>query len=137
MVWGAISLISQSHLVFLQDKVNSAHYIAQIVNPVLLPFLRQEGDVLLPHMAVAMQHALRDVQQLSWPARNPDLSPIEHVWNMMKWELTLSPECATTNAKLRHWVQDAWDNLSQDDIRHLYDHNTRLRCCCQKVLHVY
>ena len=45
-----------SHLLFLQGKVNSASYIAQVVNPVLLPFLRQEGDVLFqqynarPHM---------------------------------------------------------------------------------------
>ena len=43
-------------------------YIAQVVNPVLLPFIWQEGDVLFqqdnacPHMAAAMQHALRGVQ---------------------------------------------------------------------------
>ena len=46
MVWGAISYDSRSYLVFLQGKVNSARYIAQVVNPVLLSFLRQEGDVL-------------------------------------------------------------------------------------------
>ena len=39
MVWGAINYNSWSHLVFLQGKINSACYIAQIVNPVLLPFL--------------------------------------------------------------------------------------------------
>ena len=42
---GAISYFSRSHLVFLQGKVNSASYIAQIVNPLLLPFLRRESDV--------------------------------------------------------------------------------------------
>ena len=31
---------------FLQGKVNGACYIARVVNPVLLPFLWQEGDVL-------------------------------------------------------------------------------------------
>ena len=41
-----MSYNSQSHLVFLQGKVNSARYIAQIVNSMLLPFLQQEGDVL-------------------------------------------------------------------------------------------
>ena len=39
----------------------------------------------------------------------------------MKRELTFSPEPATIIAELRQWVQDAWDNLSQDDIQHLYD----------------
>ena len=41
-----MSYNSQSQLVFLQVKVNSACYIGQVVNPVLLPVLRQEGDVL-------------------------------------------------------------------------------------------
>ena len=41
MVWGVegISYNLWSHLVFLQGKVNSACYTAQVVNPVLLPFI--------------------------------------------------------------------------------------------------
>ena len=64
---GGISYNLWSHLVFLQGKVNSARYIAQVVNPVLLPFLRQEGDVLFqldnthPHRAAATQCALCNV----------------------------------------------------------------------------
>ena len=66
----------------------------------------------------------------NWPERTPDLLPVEHVWDMMKQELTLSPEPATTIAKLRQWVQDAWDNLSQDDIQHLYDRlHVRIHAC--------
>ena len=42
----SISCNSWSHLMFLQGKVNSARYIEQVVNPVLLSFLLQEGDVL-------------------------------------------------------------------------------------------
>ena len=41
-----LSLRGVVTLVFLQDKVNNSRYIAQVVNLVLLPFLRQEGDVL-------------------------------------------------------------------------------------------
>ena len=53
---------------FLQGKVNTARYIAHVVKPVLLPFLRQEDDVLFqqdnarPHTAAATQRALRGVQ---------------------------------------------------------------------------
>ena len=41
----------------------------------LLPFIRQEGDVLFqqdnahPHTAAAMHCGLQGVQQLLWPAR--------------------------------------------------------------------
>ena len=52
-------------------------------------------------MAAAAQRALRGVQQLIWPARSPDLSRIEHVWDIMKRELLLTPEPATTIAELR------------------------------------
>ena len=77
----------------------------------LLLFLRQEGDVLFQqgntctHTAAAMQHVLRGVQQLPWPVRSPDLSSIAHVWDMMKWELILSPEPAETIAELQQQVQ--------------------------------
>ena len=62
---GAINYIPWSDLVFLQGKVNSAPYITQAVNPVLLPFLRQESDVhfqqdnVRPHTAAAAQRRLR------------------------------------------------------------------------------
>ena len=136
MMWEVISYNTRPLLVFLYGKVNSACYIPQVVNPVLLPFLRQESDELFqqenahPYSAAATQCALCGVNQLPWPARSPDLSPIEHVWNMMKGETHLFPEAATTIAELRQRMQDAWDNLSQDDIRHLYGRfHARIHAC--------
>ena len=70
---------------FLQSKLTSTHYIALVVNSVLLPFIRQEGDVFIQqnnarsHTAAETQRALRGVNQLPWPGRYPDLPPIEHV----------------------------------------------------------
>ena len=64
----AISYHSRSHLVFLQCNEKHCRYIAQVVNPVLLPFRLQEGDVLFqqdnarPHTAAATQRTLRGVQ---------------------------------------------------------------------------
>ena len=75
MVWETISYNSRLDLVFLQGKVDSAHDIAQVVKPVLVPFIRQESDVLFqqdnvcPDTAAAMQRALHDVQQLA--RKNP------------------------------------------------------------------
>ena len=76
MVWGA-SVISRG--LFLKGEVNSARYIAWVVNPVLLSFLQQEGDVLFqqgnvrPHTAASTQRAIRRVQ-LPWLGRLPDLA---------------------------------------------------------------
>ena len=60
-----------------------------------------------PRMSAATQRAVHGVQQLPWPARSPDFSPIEHVWDMMKQENTLSPEPVTSIAELQQWVHDA------------------------------
>ena len=48
----------------------SALYIAQVINPVIFSFLRQEGDVLFQldnartHTAIATQHVLRGVRKI-------------------------------------------------------------------------
>ena len=118
-------LLLTATFVSVQGKANSVRYIAQVVNPVLLPLIGKEyvlfqQDNTRPHTATATQRALHGVK-LPWPARSLDLSPIERVWNMMKRELNLSPEPVTTIAEFRQRVQDTWDNLSQVDIWHLYD----------------
>ena len=61
---GGPSVRNRGHIWCLYRVKNSARHIAQVVNLVLLPFLRQEGDVLFqqnnvrPHTAAATQRAL-------------------------------------------------------------------------------
>ena len=125
----AISYNSQSHLAFLQGKVNSAHYIAQVVNLVLLPFLRQEGDVLFSrttHIYIwLLQCNMLFMVYNSCPGQqDPQIS---RQLNLMKWELTLSPEPVTT---MQQQVQDAWNNVLQEDIRPVHDRlHLRIHAC--------
>ena len=89
-----------------------------------------QQDNTRPYTAAATHCVLRVIQQLPCAARSPDLSPIEHVRDMIKRELFLFPEPATTITELRQRVSDAWYNPSQDDIRHLYDRfHVRLHAC--------
>ena len=82
--WCGAIITARSHLVFLQDKVNSVRYIAQFVNPVLLSFLRQDVDVAFSAGQRTSTYGCCDamcspcgIQLLPWPARTPDLSSIE------------------------------------------------------------
>ena len=135
MVWGAISYNLQSHLVFLQGKVNSSRYNSQVINPVLLAFFDRKVMCFFSRTVHVHKQLLRRnvhfvvYNNCPWPARSPDLSPIEHVWDMMKRELTLSRQTATTIAEFRR-VQDAWNNQLHDDIRHLFKSLlTRIHAC--------
>ncbi|GFU60562.1 transposable element Tc1 transposase [Trichonephila clavipes] len=59
------------------------------------------------------QDFLRHFQTHPWPARSPDLSPVEHVWDQLKRQM---PSCHSVH-DLELAVQDLWAHLPQDNIR--------------------
>ncbi|GFV74674.1 uncharacterized protein TNCV_1178111 [Trichonephila clavipes] len=66
-----------------------------------------------PHTARVAQDFLRHFQTLPWPARSPDLSPVEHVWDQLKRQM---PSCHSVH-DLELAVQDLWAHLPQNYIR--------------------
>ena len=54
--------------------------------------------------------------------------PIEHIWDMIKQELT--QKAATNIAELQQQVQDAWENLLQEQV------NVRLAVDCHLYAHL-
>ncbi|GFU54416.1 transposable element Tcb2 transposase [Trichonephila clavipes] len=65
-----------------------------------------------PHTARVAQDFLRHFQTFPWPARSPDLSPVEHVWDQLKRQM---PSCHSVH-DLELAVQDLWAHLPQDNI---------------------
>ncbi|GFX32391.1 transposable element Tc1 transposase [Trichonephila clavipes] len=55
-----------------------------------------------------------------WLARTPDLSPIQHVWDMGR-QLQYHLQPALTAPVLTQQVQQAWNSISQNDIRRLFE----------------
>ncbi|GBN63918.1 hypothetical protein AVEN_135855-1 [Araneus ventricosus] len=85
MVWGAIFYHSRSTLVLIPRTLSTNLYVSLVIQPVVLPFMNSiqgcvfQQDNGRPHIVVVTQLALQIVDMLPWPARSPDLSPIEHV----------------------------------------------------------
>jgi transposase len=59
------------------------------------------------------------VDLLPWPPRSPDISPIEHLWDLMGRRLTNLHNPSMTLATLKHEIQVAWDSVPQEEINHL------------------
>ncbi|GFW02506.1 transposable element Tcb2 transposase [Trichonephila clavipes] len=78
-----------------------------------LPGAIFQQDNAHPHTARVAQNFLRHFQTLPWPARSPDLSPVEHVWDQLKRQM---PSCHSVH-DLELAVQDLWAHLPQDNIR--------------------
>ncbi|GFX48333.1 transposable element Tcb2 transposase [Trichonephila clavipes] len=85
MVWEAITYDSRSTLIVMRGTLTGQRYV---------------DDILRPHT-------------LPWPARSPDLSPVEHVWDPLKRQM---PSCHSVH-DLELAVQDLWAHLPQYNIR--------------------
>ena len=89
MVSGGISVCSRTELLVLNGTLTGQRYINEVQQPVL-HFVQQhhvvlQDDKARPHRARIVQQFLQqnNVDHLDWPARFPDLSPIEHVWDIL------------------------------------------------------
>ncbi|GFX81447.1 DDE_3 domain-containing protein [Trichonephila clavipes] len=119
MVWGTIAYDSRSTLIVMCGTLTGQRYVDDILRPRVGPFLNNlpgaifQQDNARPDTARVAQDFLLHFQTLPSPARSPDLSPVEHVWDQLKRQM---PSCHSVH-DLELAVQDLWAYLAQDNIR--------------------
>lgn len=141
MVWGAIRYGRRSRLVFIPGTLNARRYIDSVLEPVVVPLLQNlpgaafQQDNARPHTAHVTSAFLEEnnINMLPWPPRSPDLSPIEHVWDMMERRLRRLPHPPNTLEELRQQLQIAWDEVPQEDINNLISSMPRRVAECIRV----
>ncbi|GFY36091.1 transposable element Tcb1 transposase [Trichonephila clavipes] len=84
---GGIGYCSRTPLVRIVGALSSQRYISEVLEPVVLPHLQGlataifQQDNARPHVARIVQRFFVNhlIELLPWPARSPDLSPIENM----------------------------------------------------------
>ncbi|UYV69877.1 hypothetical protein LAZ67_7001058 [Cordylochernes scorpioides] len=138
MVWGAIAYVSRSPLLRIQGTMTAQRYVDDVLRRVTLLYLQgvpnalYQQDNARPHTARISQQALQDVQMLPWPPYSPDLSPIEHVWDIIGRRLHALPQPRSED-ELWQMVEREWRAIPQDAIRTLIDSLPRRVAACIAV----
>lgn len=129
MVWGGIGPNGyKTKLLRINGKMNSEKYVDLLLtNDIFLDIQRHFGqnyifqqDNAPPHKSKYTMGILNDItpELLDWPAKSPDLSPIEQLWNYLKRKLA----GVNFNSKdeLFERLSKEWDDIPAEIIKNHY-----------------
>ncbi|GFV51726.1 transposable element Tcb2 transposase [Trichonephila clavipes] len=115
MVWRVIAYSTRSPLVLIRSTMTVCnHMCCHSCNGSQEPFFQL--DNARPNTAKVSQDYFRTVTILPWPARSPDLSPIEHNWDHLRRRFRHPMSLSELEARL----QQIGNEMSQDIIQNLY-----------------
>lgn len=123
MIWGAFSFYGRSQAVILTGKQNAEDYCAVLdkaLHPLMAEHVRGNRGVLFQqdnapiHTATVTRDWLRlnFIRVMNWPARSPDLNPIENVWGAMVRDVYQGGRQYFSVSDLQSAVLKAWDTVS-------------------------
>jgi transposase len=130
MVWGCISHDCKLDLVTIQGNLTGDQYIRDVLQPVVVPHFDNHPLATNPvymddnarlHRSRAVTAYLQSeaVTYVPWPAMNPDLNPIEHIWDMLGHRIHTREPPVQNICQLEAALHREWQQLSQQDIRRL------------------
>ena len=119
MVWGGVSQHHWTELVVIAGNLNAVRSREDILLPHVVPFLQAHPDMTLQHDN-ATSHTTRSVREslqarnvsvLPWPAKSPNLNPIDHVWDLLDHKArAISPRNVweLAGALVEEWGNKNW-----------------------------
>ena len=80
-----------------------------------------QHDNAISHTARSVRDFLQDrnVSVLLWPAKSPDLNPIEHVWDLLDQRVRARAIAHRNRWELAGALLEEWCNISQQELANL------------------
>ncbi|GFV21692.1 tyrosine-protein phosphatase 10D [Trichonephila clavipes] len=123
MVWAGIMINGRTRLhVVANGTLTGQRYIDEVLLPHVRLFRGAVGDKFVfmddnatCHRTFAVQDCLdsEGIQRLVWPARSPDLNPIENVWDALGRQVAGRNYPPTNKNTLIRALTEEWDKLPQ------------------------
>ncbi|GFV65094.1 transposable element Tc1 transposase [Trichonephila clavipes] len=140
MVWAGIMINGRTRLhVVANGTMTSQRYIDEVLLPHVRLFRGAVGDKFVfmndnatCHRTLAVQDCLdsEGIQRLVWPARSPDLNPIENVWDALRRQVAGRNYPPTNKNTLIRALTEEWDKLPQQLLDNVVQIMVRRVECC-------
>ena len=141
MVWAGIGMQGKTDLHIIENGTLTA---VRSVNEILVVYVRPyagaigadfilKDDNARPLRAHVTNQYLEDatIVRMDWPARSPDMNPVEHAWDMLQKAIYARPIQPTTVPKVRTALQEEGARLPQQQVGRLISSMGRQ---CQTVI---
>lgn len=129
MVWAGISSQARTELYIVpRGSLTADRYINEILQDYVVPYAPFIGenftlmqDNARPHAAHIVREYLNEVgiSQMAWPARSPDLNPIEHLWDRLGRNIRSRIPAPLTLDQLRVALLEEWEAIPQNEVSNL------------------
>ena len=137
MVWAGISAQGKTDLHIIDNGTLTAlRYVNEVLDVYVHPYAGAVGEnfILMDDNAGAHRARITDqyleqatIVCMEWPARSPDLNPIQHAWDMLQTAISSRPVQPASVQELRQALLEEWDQIPQYKIRRLIS-SMRRRC---------
>ena len=130
MVWGCLSHDDKMDLVTIQGRLTGERYIQDVLKLVVVPYFENHplatrpvyvDDNARPHRSRAVTTYLQAnaIETLPWPARSPDLNPLEHIWDILGHQIQKMDSPPQTLDELEAALHREWQQLTIHQIQRL------------------
>ncbi|GFY02948.1 transposable element Tcb2 transposase [Trichonephila clavipes] len=140
MVWAGIMINGRTRLhVVANGTMTGQRYIDEVLLPHVRLFRGAVGDKFVfmddkatCHRTLAVQDCLdsEGIQRLVWPARSPDLNPIENMWDALGTQVAGRNYPPTNKNTLIRALTEEWDKLPQQLLDNVVQSMVRRVECC-------
>lgn len=130
MCWAAFSQFGTTPIVFVKGRMDSEAYQSVLEN-FLVPYMerwpRIEFKFQQDNAPVHVSHSTRQwfkdhqIDILDWPARSPDLNPIENVWGLLSRAVHADCRQFQTVDALKTAIKEAWADINQEKLARLIE----------------
>jgi transposase len=129
MVWGGISYDGSTDLYVIRNgSLTGIRYRDEILAPIVRLYAGAIGDDLIlmddnarPHHARIVNEYLQQetIERMDWPAKSPDLNPIEHAWDILQRRISNRQNQPNSLQELADALVDEWSRIPQVEFQTL------------------